>query len=331
MGGVRPPRRRRDPRRRLLGVTPVEDPGQPVRLALAPPRRTGRRSASPAPIPRRRAGSAGPAAPAAPVRIAEARPAEAPAFWVPTAQSYQAPPEAPVERGDCRAEPAAPPPEVRVQYASAARTLVAPEPALIRAAAVNSRAGRRLPARPPAGRDRERLGARSSSSSAPSRTRPMPSAPGSQASGRYGLEGRRPLTTTIDINGRTPASRFGLRLRLGRRRPAPLRPDPRPGRRLLRPRQCRRRLDPLGRAATPIRASATSDSARDLRSPLGRAVGGQARRPFRIAAPFPRQHVEAGHAHRDANLDLLEDRRARRDRRPARPRSRRRGSSGPGA
>jgi len=121
----------------LLGVTPAEDPGQPVRLALAPAASApdvAVAEAAPPPVPAPVAEA--PAAPAAPVQVAEARPTEAPAFWVPSAQSYQAPPEAPVERGQTQTEPAAPPPEVRVQYASAARTLVAPEPALIRAAAV---------------------------------------------------------------------------------------------------------------------------------------------------------------------------------------------------
>ncbi|MEA3048645.1 MAG: hypothetical protein QOG84_481, partial [Sphingomonadales bacterium] len=115
----------------LLGVTPVQDSGQPVRLALAPAAGAATEAiAEAAPAPEI-------ATPAAPARYAEAHPAEAPAFWVPTAQSYQAPPEAPVESADRPSEPAAPAPEIRVQYASAAHSLVAPEPALIRAAGVN--------------------------------------------------------------------------------------------------------------------------------------------------------------------------------------------------
>jgi Flp pilus assembly protein TadD len=179
----------------LLGVTPVQDPGQPVRLALAPGAGAPDQAfaeAAPAPAP---------AAPA-PGRYAEARPAEAPAFWVPTAQSYQAPPEAPVESADRPSEPAAPAPEVRVQYASAARTLVAPEPALIRAAALN-----RVPvpafqrARPQVAIENGsapivvQLGAFSNEANAERAWL--------EASAHFGLEGRRPLTTTIDINGRT--------------------------------------------------------------------------------------------------------------------------------
>ena len=229
----------------LLGVSPAEDAGQPVRLALAPeaaPPAQAFAEAAPAP---RRAESPAPAA--APVQVAEARPAEAPAFWVPTAQSYQAPAEAPVESAALPAEPAAPAPEVRVQYASAARSLVAPEPTLIRAAAVT-----RVPApssTAPARRSRSatarrpivvQLGAFANEANAERAWL--------RASSRYGLGSRAPLTTTIDVNGRQLPPGLGVRLRRGRRRPAPLRPDPHPGRRLLRPRPGRRRLDPLGRA-----------------------------------------------------------------------------------
>ncbi|MEA3030169.1 MAG: hypothetical protein QOG13_1494 [Sphingomonadales bacterium] len=186
----------------LLGVSPSEDPGQPVRLALAPAasdQAFAEAAPIPAPVP-----VAPIVAPAreAPVQIAEAPPAEAPAFWVPTAQSYQAPVEAPVERGDVPSEPAAPPPEVRVQYASAARSLVAPEPALIRAAAIT-----RVPA-PIFQRARPRieiahgsapivvqLGAFSNEGNAERAWQ--------QASARYRLGDRSPLTTTIAINGRT--------------------------------------------------------------------------------------------------------------------------------
>jgi Flp pilus assembly protein TadD len=184
----------------LLGVTPAQDPGQPIRLALGPAS-TGEAYAEAPPALAPVAEAPAPAQ-AAPVRVAEARPAEAPAFWVPSAQSYQAPPEAPVERGQVSTEPAPPPPEVRVQYASAARTLVAPGPALIRAAAVN-----RVPvsdfqrARPQVAIANGsapvvvQLGAFLSEANAERAWQ--------QASEHYGLQDRRPLTTTITINGRT--------------------------------------------------------------------------------------------------------------------------------
>lgn len=195
----------------LLGVSPAEDPGQPVRLALAPlssAPETALAEADPVAAgaaPTIGAPAAAPvAAPvaAAPVQVAEARPAEAPAFWVPTAQSYQAPAEAAVEQGPGASEPMPAPPQVRIQYASAARTLVAPEPALIRAAGPN-----RLPvaafqrARPPIAIALGnapfvvQLGAFSNEGNAERAW--------VQAAARYRLDGRRPLTTTIDVNGHT--------------------------------------------------------------------------------------------------------------------------------
>jgi len=186
----------------LLGVTQVQDPGQPVRLALAPASDTANQAFAeaapvPAPVPEAPA-----AAPAAPVQVAEARPAEAPAFWVPSAQSYQAPSEAPVEHGVVSTEPAPPPPEVRVQYASAAHSLVAPEPALIRAAMVN-----RVPV-PVFQRARPRVSIENGSAPIVVQIGAFSNEANAErawqhASAAYGLEGRRPLTTTIQINGRT--------------------------------------------------------------------------------------------------------------------------------
>jgi Flp pilus assembly protein TadD len=181
----------------LLGVSPAEDSGQPVRLALAPeaaPPAQAFAEAAPAPVE-------SPAPVAAPVQVAEARPAEAPAFWVPTAQSYQAPAEVPVEAADAPAEPAAPPPEVRAQYASAARSLVASEPVLIRADAVT-----RVPA-PVFHRARPQVAIRNGSAPIVVQLGAFSSEANAErawlrASGRYGLGSRAPLTTTIAINGR---------------------------------------------------------------------------------------------------------------------------------
>jgi Flp pilus assembly protein TadD len=186
----------------LLGVTQIQDPGQPVRLALAPASAAPTEAyaeATPVPLQTPEAPAA---VAAAPVQVAEARPAEAPAFWVPTAQSYQAPPEAPVEQGAVSTEPAPPPPEVRIQYASAARSLVAPEPALIRAAMVN-----RVPA-PAFQRARPRVAIENGSAPIVVQIGAFASEANAerawvQAAADYGLEGRRPLTTTIQINGRT--------------------------------------------------------------------------------------------------------------------------------
>ena len=191
----------------LLGVSPVQDPGQPVRLALAPeavPPNQAFAEAAPPPVPEPAPVEADPApapAQAAPVRVAEARPTEAPAFWVPSAQSYQAPPEAPVEARDTSSEPAPPPPEVRVQYASAAHNLVTPEPALIRASAVT-----RVPVSP-FQRARPQVSIANGSAPVVVQLGAFSNDANAerawvQASERFGLQDRRPLTTTIDINGR---------------------------------------------------------------------------------------------------------------------------------
>ncbi|HEV2816732.1 MAG TPA: SPOR domain-containing protein [Allosphingosinicella sp.] len=189
----------------LLGVSPAEDSGQPVRLALAPeaapaPQAFAAVEAPPAPV--ETAATAPVAAPApapqAPVRVAEAAPVEAPAFWVPSAQSYQAPVEVPIEDA---APPAAPAPEVRAQYAAAAQSLVRPEPALIRAAAVT-----RVPATP-FQRARPQLSVRHGSAPVVVQLGAFSNEANAerawlQAARRFGLADRRPLTTTIDLNGR---------------------------------------------------------------------------------------------------------------------------------
>jgi len=105
----------------LLGVSPAEDPGQPVRLALAPvagEAALASAEAAPEPAPEASQASFAPAAPVyteiayaqpapapvpepapAPVQVAAASPAEPPPVWVPTAQAYApaVPAAAPVE------------------------------------------------------------------------------------------------------------------------------------------------------------------------------------------------------------------------------------------
>jgi Flp pilus assembly protein TadD len=157
----------------LLGVTPVADPGQPVRLALAPPQAQpvayaeAQAAPVPAPQPEVQVASASFEAPAeVPVQIAEApaaepvaapvqepiQYAEAPvvpaveaapapaaaqpvqtAAWWPSPRAAAAEAQAPVD-----AEPATP----EVRYAAAVRTLSAPSPALTRAPATVARAAR---------------------------------------------------------------------------------------------------------------------------------------------------------------------------------------------
>jgi len=187
----------------LLGVSPAEDPGQPVRLALAPEAAPAEQqafaAAEPVAAPVEAPVATAPAP--APVQVAAAPPAEAPAFWVPSAQSYRAPVEAPVESAEAPAEPPAPPPEVRAQYAAAARSLVTPEPALIRAAGVT-----RVPA-PIFQRARPQVSVRNGTAPVVVQLGAFSNEANAerawlQASRRYGLESRRPLTTTIDLGGR---------------------------------------------------------------------------------------------------------------------------------
>ncbi len=198
----------------LLGVTPAEDPGQPVRLALAPA------EAAPAPVESRAAFTPEipAAAPSEPVEVAaaaEAPPAEAPAFWVPTAQSYQPapapeaeahPPAAAVAPVQFAAVPAAaeaapeapvlPPQEVET-YTEAARTLVQPPRSAARIARAATPAPffrRDVPIRAGNAPVVVQLGAFSNEANAENAWL--------QHSRRYNLQGRRPLTTTIAVNGR---------------------------------------------------------------------------------------------------------------------------------
>jgi hypothetical protein len=219
----------------LLGVEPGQDSGQPVRLALAPTA-PDQAFAEAAPVPESHAEFApatAPAPEAAPVQVAaaEAPPAEAPAFWVPSAQAYQPAPEpqavaeapapapepaspapapvrfaaaAPVvqaqaEDGPAPAAPILPPREVET-YTAAARSLVQPRPVARRtfaSAPTPAPYFRRAPAAVRSGRAPVvvQLGAFSTEANAERAWL--------QHSRRYHLQGRNPLTTTINVNGRT--------------------------------------------------------------------------------------------------------------------------------
>jgi len=211
----------------LLGVMPGEDPGQPVRLALAPAA-DAYAAAEPAPAASSAAFVADVPVDPAELAAAEAPPAEAPAFWVPTAQSYQpeaqdeaeapAPDSAPASEPAAVAvryaavpafvaapedgpEPEAPvlPPREEQAYTAAARTLVQPRPAARRAAAAAPTPAplfqRTLPVRDGNAPVVVQLGAFASEANAENAWL--------QHSRRYHLQGRRPLTTTIAVDGRT--------------------------------------------------------------------------------------------------------------------------------
>jgi Flp pilus assembly protein TadD len=180
----------------LLGVNPVADPGQPVRLALAQPQ----------PAVEAPAEAFAEAAPvAAEVTYAAASPAESvsdPAWWPsenaePVEVAEAAAPEVP----EVRFAQNIPEEEAEVRFAAAAETLVEASPAVVRSAAVS-----RPPApvfRPetpravtaPNGRFVVQLGAFSNEGNAERAWQ--------QVSSRHGLAQHQPTTTTIDLNGRT--------------------------------------------------------------------------------------------------------------------------------
>ena len=202
----------------LMGVTPVSDPGQPVRLALAPVAAdTALAEAAPAPAPAREAAPAVAVAeavpPAAPVQIAAGdvpAPASAP-VWVPSAASYQPAQEAAPEVRAATAEDgaappapvlpprAAPAPAVQARFAGASRSFISAPSAPYRRAAFTPMAQpdfqRPAPVRSGAASVVVQLGAFSNEANAERAW--------VQASRHYGLDGRRPLTTTIAVNGRT--------------------------------------------------------------------------------------------------------------------------------
>jgi len=178
----------------LLGVTPVADPGQPVRLALAPavPESYAFAQAETPSFAPDTFAEAAPAAesdwglPAPPAEAAVQDAEQVPSYYLPA-------PEAPAERD-----------EAEVRYAAAARTLTRPERAVVRTASAPLPAPlfeREAPRPVDAGVARGdsrfvvQLGAFSNEGNAERAWQ--------QAEGRFGLAEHVPLTTTIDINGRT--------------------------------------------------------------------------------------------------------------------------------
>jgi Flp pilus assembly protein TadD len=195
----------------LLGVAPAQDPGQPVRLALAP--------AAPEPAAFAEAVPAAIEMPAAPVYAAPT-PVEIPAS-TPVAE-VQLPSDAdgpvsgwnqdslgeasPAEMAGSHYLPAPEAPPVRteeeVRYAVAARSITRPDPAIVRTASVAlpmSPAFRRETPQVPVNNGNSRfvvqLGAFSNETNAERAWQ--------QAERQFGLTDRSPMTTTIAINGRT--------------------------------------------------------------------------------------------------------------------------------
>jgi Flp pilus assembly protein TadD len=211
----------------LLGVTPVQDPGQPVRLALnapAPAEATPVQAyaeavpqspevyaaAEPAPVyaeapaspviapesapvsdwglPAQAEGESAPASAAVEVAQAQVPPAGSP--------SYYLPPEAPAEPAQLSEE--------EVRFAAAARTLTRPAPAVVRAAAVTlppPPVFRREAPRPASGiaRGNSRFVVQLGSFSVEANAERA----WVSAEQRFGLADQQPLTTTFEFGGRT--------------------------------------------------------------------------------------------------------------------------------
>ena len=197
----------------LLGVTPSADQGQPVRLALAPPQAEAVQLASAEAAPEPVAIAA--AAPVAVGGPAVEAPVETAAVETPAWVSAPAAPATTFTIA-APAAPSVPAPEAELEeakpvYAAAVQSLVAPQPAVLRAS------GPALPAPPsftPAPvKAKVRLAARSASVEAPAATGTgrfavqlgaFSSAANverawAQAYKRYGFSGRTPLSTTVTL------------------------------------------------------------------------------------------------------------------------------------
>ena len=170
----------------LLGISPVLDPGQPVRLALSP-------------------GASQPAeayAAATPVAV----PASAPADSAPVASLNLAEASAPAEAQGSHFLPAPEAAPARtdeeVQFAVAAQSINRPDPAVVRTASVTMpaapafrRAAPQVDVRRGNSRFVVQLGAFSNEANAERAWQ--------EAERAFGLTDHDPMTTTIDINGRT--------------------------------------------------------------------------------------------------------------------------------
>jgi hypothetical protein len=197
----------------LLGVTPAQDSGQPVRLALAPAQPAGTAFAAAEPLPEPAPETVTAAAPA----LAQAAPEPAPVL----AQAEPAPAAEPVQianselpswvseraAAEAAAEPAE---ETKPLYAEAVQALVTPQPSVsapersIEPLAPRFEAPRRQPRAVSAGPGRfaVQLGAYSSSSSVEKAW--------AQMLKRFGFADLTPLSTTVKMPGRGTLHRLSV-------------------------------------------------------------------------------------------------------------------------
>lgn len=199
----------------LLGVTPSEDAGQPVRLALAPPASENHAlAAAPEPV----AAAPEPAIQSAAVevvpvqQVVETASAE-PSEWSPAPVQVQPRPE-PQSQSEPRPQPVE---ETRPVYAEAIQTLVTPQPSMVRAPAPQVDVATRGFDRPAprraslaaaprraagAGRFVVQLGAFSSAAGVERAW--------ASAYKRYGFAGETPLSTTVKLPGKGTLHRLSV-------------------------------------------------------------------------------------------------------------------------
>jgi Flp pilus assembly protein TadD len=196
----------------LLGVTPAQDPGQPIRLALAPARSEGTAFAAAGPLPE-----------PAPETVTQSAPALAQAEIVPAPSEAPAAPQAePVrlaggelpqwvsERAEAEAASTAPVEETRPLYAEAVEALVTPQPSVIAPARSIKPASPRFEAPSRAaraasagtGRFAVQLGAYSSSASVERAW--------AQMHKRFAFAELTPLSTTVAVPGRGTLHRLSV-------------------------------------------------------------------------------------------------------------------------
>jgi Flp pilus assembly protein TadD len=199
----------------LLGVTPAEDPGQPVRLALAPTQPAGTAFAAATPLPEPQSETVTTAAAALALAEVEPEPlvlAQAEPAPVPQAEPVQIAngqlPQWVSERAE--AEAARPVEETRPLYAAAVEALVTPQPSVTAPARsieplkprFEAPRGETRAARSGAGRFAVQLGAYSSSSSVERAW--------AQMLKRFGFSDLTPLSTTVSVPGRGTLHRLSV-------------------------------------------------------------------------------------------------------------------------
>jgi Flp pilus assembly protein TadD len=195
----------------LLGVTPAEDEGQPVRLALAETRPADTALAAVGPLPEPAAETVAETAPA----LAQADPAPETAPLLAQAEAAPEPvqiastplPQWVSERA--AAEAAEPAGRTQPLYAEAVQALVTPQPSVMPARAIEPAAPRFEPKRRPVrvaqagpGRFAVQLGAYSSASSVERAW--------SQMLKRFGFQDLTPLSTTVAVPGRGTLHRLSV-------------------------------------------------------------------------------------------------------------------------